>query len=57
MWNFYQIIVNLIVQDKGILDEWLPQAAVPLINFMNKSPEQFRTATFEGQGSCLDMMF
>jgi len=24
---------------------------------MAKSPDQFRTATFEGQGSCLDMLF
>jgi hypothetical protein len=57
MWQFYQIIINLIVNDRGILDEFLPQAAVPLINFMSKNPEQFRTATFEGQGTCLDMMF
>jgi hypothetical protein len=30
---------------------------VPLINFMNKSPNEFRMATFEGHGSCMDMMF
>jgi hypothetical protein len=30
---------------------------VPLINFMSKNPEQFKAATFDGQGSCLDMMF
>lgn len=39
MWNFYQIIVNLILNDRGILDEFLPQASVPLINFMSKNPE------------------
>jgi len=49
MWNFYQIIVDLIVNDRGILDEFLPQASVPLINFMQKNPDQFRTASFNGQ--------
>jgi hypothetical protein len=47
----------LIVNDRGILDEFLPQAAVPLINYMSKNPEAFRNATFDGQGTCLDMMF
>jgi hypothetical protein len=57
MWNFYLIIVDLIVNNKGILDEFIHAASVPLINFVSKNPEQFRTATFEGHGSCMDMMF
>lgn len=57
MWNFYQLIINLIVKDKGILDEFISLACVCLINFMSRSPDQFRSATFEGQGSCLEMLF
>ena len=57
MWQFYMVIVDLVVGNKGVLDEFLPQAAVPLINFMNKSPNEFRAASFEGHGSCMDMMF
>lgn len=57
MWNFYVVIVDLVVGNKGVLDEFLPQASVPLINFMNKSPNDFRAAHFEGRGSCMDMMF
>ncbi len=57
MWNFYLVIIDLIVNNKGILDEFIHAASVPLINFMSKNPEQFRTATFEGHGSCMDMMF
>ena len=57
MWNFYLIIVDLIVNNKGILDEFIHAASVPLINFVSKNPEQFRTATFEGHGPCMDMMF
>lgn len=44
MWNFYLIIVDLIVNNKGILDEYTHAASVPLINFISKNPEQFRQA-------------
>lgn len=57
MWNFYQVIIDLIMHDKGILDEFLPQVSVPLINFISKSPDQFRTASFNGQQTCMDLMF
>lgn len=57
MWNYYLVIVDVIVNNKGILDEFLHAASVPLINYMTKNPEQFRNATFEGHGSCMDMMF
>ncbi len=57
MWNFYMVIMDAILNNKGILDEYLAQVAVPLINYMNKSPDEFRNANFEGQGSCMDMMF
>ncbi len=57
MWSFYQVIMDLILNDKGILDDFLSQAAVPLINFISKSPEEFKSASFNGQMTCMDMMF
>ena len=57
MWRIYQVIINLHLSDKGILDNSLPQASVPLINFMVKAPDAFKMANFEGQGSPLEMMF
>lgn len=57
MWNFYLVFIDLIVNDKGILDELFHAVSVPLINYISKDPEQFRTANFEGHGSCIDMMF
>ena len=43
MWGFYQHIVNLYLQDKGVLDSEAAAAAVPLINYMVKAPEDFKT--------------
>jgi hypothetical protein len=57
MWALYQHIINLYLQDKGVIDNLIGQASVPLINFMVKAPEVFKTANFQGQGSPLDMMF
>lgn len=57
MWGMYAYIINLYIQDKVVLDTLISQASVPLINFMVKAPEQFKTASFEGMGNPLDMMF
>lgn len=57
MWKFFFTIVDLYVNDRGLIDEFIYQASVPLINYMQKDPEQFRNAQFEGFGSCMDMMF
>lgn len=57
MWKFYQTIIDLYVNDRGILDEYIQNASVPLINYMSKNPEEFRTASFDGLGSCMDLMF
>lgn len=51
------MIVESLLSDKGILDDYLAQMAVPLINFISKSPEQFKTASFNGQTTCMDLMF
>jgi len=50
-------IIDLYVNNKGLLDEYLVQFSVPLVNYMAKDPEQFRNAVFDGYGSCVDMMF
>lgn len=34
MWRFYFLIVDLYVNDRGIIDDYMFQASVPLINFM-----------------------
>jgi hypothetical protein len=57
MWGLYKHIINLYLQDKGVIDSLIGQASVPLINFMVKAPEVFKSANFEGQGSPLNMMF
>ena len=57
MWKFFLTIIDLYVNDKGLLDEFIFQASVPLINYMQKNPEQFRQAQFEGYGSCMDLLF
>lgn len=57
MWKFFFIITDLYNNDRGILDEFIFQACVPLINFMQKNPEHFLQAHFEGFGSAMDVMF
>ena len=57
MWRFFFTIIDLYVNDRGILDEFIHQASVPLINYMQKDPEQFRNAHFDGFGSPTDMLF
>ena len=57
MWQFYAHIVDSYLQDRGVLEQLVSQAAVPLINFMVKAPQEFKTANFEGHGTPIDMMF
>ncbi len=57
LWRYYFLIIDLYVNDRGIIDDFIFQASVPLINYMQKNPDQFRNAVFEGMGSCMDMMF
>lgn len=56
MWGFYQHIVNLYLQDKGVLDSEAAAAAVPLINYMVKAPEDFKTLNL-GSETPISMMF
>lgn len=43
MWNFFQLIVQSIMEDRGILDEYLSCAFAFIINLMNKDPQSFKT--------------
>jgi hypothetical protein len=56
MWSFYYHIVNLYLKDQGVIDSCIAQASVPLINFMVKAPEVFKTTDFGGQGTPLNLM-
>jgi hypothetical protein len=56
MWNFYMLLVDAIINDKGVLDECLHVACVPLANYINKSPDQFRDLNINGYGTCLEIM-
>lgn len=56
MWKFYFTIIDLYVNDRGIIDDFMYQASVPLINYMQKDPEYFSNAVLEGR-SCMEMMF
>jgi hypothetical protein len=43
MWSFFQEIVDSILNAKGILDDYLPQTFVPLLNFMKNDPDKFKS--------------
>lgn len=45
------MIVSSIMTDEGILDENLSQVFVVLINLMNKAPEQFKSISFNLNGT------
>ena len=49
MWNIYFLIVDLIVNDKGVLDEHLQSISIPLANFVSKSSENFMEMQVQGQ--------
>jgi len=56
MWQMYGHIINSYLGDLGVIDGLLSAASVPLINFMVKDPENFKTANFGGQ-TPLTMIF
>ena len=49
MWNFFQLIVQSIMEDRGILDTYLPCSFAFIINLMNKEPQSFKTISFPSQ--------
>ena len=38
MWNFFQLIFQSIMEDRGILDNYLDSSFAFIINMMNKEP-------------------
>ena len=57
MWNFYQLIVQSIMTEKGILDQYVDGAFVVIINIMNKDPVAFSTLSFNNyQGQSESVM-
>ena len=47
---------NFFLKDKGIVDSYISQAAIPLINFMVKAPVKFKTINFNNKGTPLNLM-
>ena len=56
MWGVYFHIVNLYLNDQGVIEAMLGQASVPLINYMVKAPEIFKNQDFGGQGTPLTLL-
>lgn len=50
-------MMGLYISDAGVLDEYLAQISVPIINYMTKAPNEFKHANFTGQGTPLDLLF
>jgi hypothetical protein len=57
MWNFYLLFMDASINKREFMEGYLENLSVPLINFMNKAPDQFRQLTFNGNQSCIDLMF
>lgn len=57
MWKLYFHMMGLYISDAGVLDEYLAQISVPIINYMTKAPNEFKHANFTGQGTPLDLLF
>mmetsp|Transcript_10551 Transcript_10551/g.7883 ORF Transcript_10551/g.7883 Transcript_10551/m.7883 type:complete len:192 (+) Transcript_10551:1740-2315(+) len=56
MWNFFQLIVDLVVNDKGVLDEFLSQTAIPLCNFVLKAGDDLATFSPNNQQTALELL-
>lgn len=56
MWSYYPIMMDSFINNKGILDEYIPQTAVPVLNYISKNPQQFMQANFFG-ASASDLVF
>ena len=48
MWNFFQLITSSIMEDKGILDNFLDTSFAFIINMMNKESQNFKQVSFPG---------
>jgi hypothetical protein len=41
MWTFFNTLVTSILEEKGILEDFLSSAFTPILNIMQKAPEDF----------------
>ena len=55
MWRFFKHIIQIYLEGRGIIDDIVTQASVPLINFMVKAPDQFKQGLPDGSNP-LDMI-
>jgi hypothetical protein len=49
MWGLFNIIISQYMSNKGIIDENISAASVSIINFMVKSPEEFKFLNINGK--------
>lgn len=56
MWHLYFHMLELLLADKSVFDDYVPAVCVPLVNFMIKSPYDFKSTDF-GKGTPLDLLF
>ena len=41
MWAFFEHIIQIYLADRGVIDGFLAQAGVPMINYIVKAPHLF----------------
>jgi len=46
MWTFFHLVVSSIMEDRGILDNYLDSSFAFIINLMNKEPTNFKQVSF-----------
>jgi hypothetical protein len=49
MWNIFGYIHQSYITDQGIIDEFIVQAGVSIINFMTKASNEYKTFKLNGQ--------
>ena len=54
MWNFFQLITSSIMEDRGILDNYLDSSFAFIINMMNKESQNFKQVSFPGANGQVD---
>lgn len=49
MWGLFVTLVNSYMNERGVIEENISAAAVCIINYMQKSPEEFKFAEINGK--------
>ena len=54
MWNFFQLIVQSIMEGRGILEQFSEACFAVIINMMNRNPENFKSLSLpSGNGQTM----